>query len=123
MQYTYDEKYNNYCILVNAISEIDNSYKFSKDWFIKHKALIILYRDWISDYSKVHPEIEDLEYRQNAFNIEFLLTYLCDQIKNYGNFDIGAYRRLNVSIKFVVDYMLSKEDADELSSFMQNLAM
>jgi hypothetical protein len=112
-EYTEDERYENYCALSNAMNEIVNN-KVNYEWIKEHSKLIIRYRDWISDYSKISPEIEDGEFRIKAEGIEFLLNCLCEQLKKHGTFDINVYYRLNEYIKHVVDYKISSNEEDEL---------
>jgi hypothetical protein len=111
--FTEEEKYENYCALSNTMNDILNN-KVNYEWIKEHSKLIIRYRDWISDYSKISPEIEDGEFRIKAEGIEFLLNCLCDQLKKHGTFDINVYYRLNEYIKHVVDYKIPVNEENDL---------
>ena len=111
--FTEEEKHENYCVLSNAMNDIVNN-KVNYEWIKEHSKLIIRYRDWISDYSKISPEIEDGEFRIKAEGIEFLLNCLCEQLKKHGTFDINVYFRLNQYIKHVVDYKIPVNEENDL---------
>jgi hypothetical protein len=111
--FTEEEKHENYCVLSNAMNDIVNN-KVNYEWIKEHSRIIIRYREWISDYSKVSPEIEDAEFRIQAEGIEFFLNCLCDQLKKHGTFDINVYFRLNQYIKHVVDYKIPVNEENDL---------
>jgi len=119
-EYTEDERYENYCALSTAMDDIVNN-KVNPEWIKKHSKTIMSYRDWISDYSEISPEIEDTEFRIKAEGIEFFLNCLCDQLKKYGTFDIGVYYRLNQYIKCVVDYRVPVNEEDVLSNMLSGM--
>ena len=129
-EYTEDERYEHYCALNNAMDDIIqtlNKYimgtdiinnKVTPEWIKEHSKLIIRYRDWISDYSQISPEIEDGEFRIKAEGIEFFLNCLCDQLRKHGTFDISVYYRLNQYIKSVVDYKVPINEENDLSNML-----
>ena len=116
-EYTEDERYEHYCALNNAMDDIINN-KVTPEWIKEHSKLIIRYRDWISDYSQISPEIEDGEFRIKAEGIEFFLNCLCDQLRKHGTFDISVYYRLNQYIKSVVDYKVPINEENDLSNML-----
>lgn len=119
-EYTHDEKYSNYCILVDAITDIQNN-NITREWIVNHSHLIMRYRDWIHDYSKVSPEIDDKEFRIRLSGIESFLNILCDQLRKFGKFDIGIYYRLNQYIKYVIDHNTPISEEDELVNLISGM--
>jgi hypothetical protein len=122
MEYTDEERYENYRILVKTITEIQQR-KITEDWFYEHKDLISLYRDRYHDYSQVNPEVSDPQFRMIVTSIESLLCCICDQIRHQNIINLEAYLQLNIMIKSSVDFLLKGDEVDELSKYMEKMGV
>lgn len=122
MDYSDEERYENYRILVKTIAEIQQR-KITEDWFYDHKDLISLYRDRFSDYSTVNPEITNPEFRMIVTTIEALLCCICDQIQSQNIINLEAYLQLNILIKSSVDLLLKENEVEELAKYMEKMGV
>ena len=122
MDYSDEERYENYRILVKTIAEIQQR-KITEDWFYDHKDLISLYRDRFSDYSTVNPEITNPEFRMIVSTIEALLCCICDHIRTQNIINLEAYLQLNILIKSSVDLLLKENEVEELAKYMEKMGV
>ena len=119
MEYTENQKFQNFQRLVNAIETIEND-KITEDWMEEHKDVITLYRDWVFDYSLVNENIEDPTFRGMASSVEKLLTHLLRQVYEDRSFDPSVYLIMCRAMLFLVEYTMEK---DELSDFMARMTL
>lgn len=122
---TDEEKYTNYCRLVETIQFIENDGRITEDWMERHKELIQIYRDaFPSSFKTLNPEIKDKEFRTLASESDVLMNSLLTSIQYEKTFKVGHYHMLLCRIfrmlEIVYEYY---DDGDELSNFMRNMTL
>lgn len=122
---TDDEKYTNYCRLVETVQFIEGGGRITEDWMEYHKELIQIYRDaFPNSFQTLNPEIKDKEFRTLAGESDVLMNNLLTSIQYEKTFKVGHYhmllRRLLRMLEIVYEY---HDDGDELSNFMRNMSL
>ena len=122
---TDDEKYSNYCRLVETIQFIESGGRITEDWMEHHKDVIHEYRDGFPDsFRALNLEIKDKEFRTLADQADVLMNSLLTSIQYEKTFKVGHYhmllQRLFRMLEIVHEY---HDDGDELSSFMRNMSL
>lgn len=122
---TDEEKYTNYCRLVETIQFIESGGRITEDWMEHHKELIQIYRDaFPNSFQTLNPEIKDKEFRTLANESDVLMNSLLTSIQYEKTFKVGHYhmllRRMLRMLEIVYEYY---DDGDELSNFMRNMTL
>lgn len=122
---TDEEKYSNYCRLVETIQFIESGGRITEDWMERHKELIYIYRDaFPNSFQTMNPEIKDKEFRTIANESDVLMNSLLTSIQYERTFKVGHYhmllRRMLRMLEIVYEY---HDDGDELSNFMRNMSL
>jgi hypothetical protein len=122
---TDDQKYSNYCRLVETIQFIESGGRITEDWMEHHKDVIREYRDGFPDsFRALNLEIKDKEFRTLADQADVLMNSLLTSIQYERTFKVGHYhmllQRLFRMLEIVHEY---HDDGDELSNFMRNMSL
>lgn len=122
---TDDEKYSNYCRLVETIQFIESGGRITEDWMEHHKDVIKEYHDAFPySFRVLNPEIKDKEFRTIAEQADVLMNSLLTCIQYEKTFKVGHYhlllQRLLRMFQIVCEY---HDDGDELSNFMRNMTL
>ena len=116
--FTDKEKYQNYLRLVRTIKYIESNGEITPEWMNHHKDDILTYRDWITDYSNIHEDMEDKEFRELCKNTEKTIQHLCYTIYKTYTFDVAVYLVLLRQLVEICDTVFSDEEIGELLKMM-----
>jgi len=116
MSYSDLQRHQNYQILVSAIRTIDQG--INEDWVEIHKHRIIMYRDWIYDYSIINPEVTDKDFRRVAYETELILASLMEQIRTERTFNVQLYLSLNQHMIRMIEFFMEEDELEEMLSRM-----
>jgi hypothetical protein len=120
MEYSNDQRFQNYEKLLKTIQFIESNQRITEDWVEENKDRITLYREWVSNYGLVNSEIKNNEFREIAKQTEQILQLLCGQLHESKAFDIRMYLQLSYCLRFLADNTMNK---DELEDFMARLTI
>ena len=113
-----NEKYANYMEIINTIKFFESNGHISEDWMEENKWRIEKWRDWISDYSDIHPEVTDKAFRKACSDAETVLQYLIQCIRSTKTFDTKVYFILLNKLKYICDSMFEEGELENLMSNM-----
>jgi hypothetical protein len=122
---TDDQKYSNYCRLVETVQFIEGGGRITEDWIEHHKDVIQEYHDaFPNGFCLLNPEIKEKEFRTLAEQADVLMNSLLTSIHYEKTFKVGHYhlllKRLQRMLQIVYEY---HDDGDELSNFMRNMSL
>jgi hypothetical protein len=84
----------------------------------ENKWLIEKWRDWIEDYSQLHPEVNDKNFRKACSDAETVIQYLIQNIRTTKTFDTKVYFILVNKMKYICDSMFEEGELENLMSTM-----
>ena len=116
----YNFPYNNYLRLLNTIHSLENSVRFTEDWYEEHKRHILKYREIFSNYALINEDITDPVFRKLADETETLLSNLVHDIKIRNTFSLKIYLLLNKHLKELCDLIYGE---DELMNLLNELSI
>lgn len=116
--FTSSEKYANYMQIINVINFFESKSRITEDWMEDNLNIIEKWRDWIGDYSSLHPEVTDKVFRKACVEAETLIQYLIHSIRTTKTFDPKVYMFLANKMKSICDSMFSDDELDALMSNM-----
>lgn len=116
----YNFPYNNYLRLLNTIHSLENSVRFTEDWYEEHKRHILKYREIFSNYALINEDITDPKFRKLADETETLLSNLVHDIKIRNTFSLKIYLLLNKHLKELCDLIYGE---DELMNLLNELSI
>lgn len=120
-----DQKFANYCRLIQTINFIEEENRITEDWMEEQKKFISDIREGFSmGFNNVNIEIKDRQFRTTAQETEVILNSLITSIQYDKTFKVSQYHSLLVRIlklfKIVNQYY---SETDELSEFMQKMTL
>lgn len=120
-----DQKFANYCRLLEAIEHIESGGRITEDWMEAQKEHIERIAVFFVDgFKSLSPEIKDKEFRTIAQQADTMLTSLLTSIYYDKTFNVGHY---NILLnKILVLFKLTHEfhgSSDELSEFMNKMTL
>lgn len=118
--FTITEKYENYMQILYVINFFGSGGRVSEDWMQENMHLIEKWRDWIGDYSSLHPEVSDKVFRKACSDTETLIQYLVHSIRTTKTFDTKVYLVLANKLKYICDSMFEE---GELETLMGNMGL
>jgi hypothetical protein len=90
-------------------------------WFDEHYVHLCAYNRNFPDFTKIHPEITDVEFRQFAKRLEVLSERLFLQYHITRSFSLSDYLEFNETFLKIGQWVF--RDDDELSELFGNLKM
>jgi hypothetical protein len=119
---TLDErrKEQNYAMLLNTISFLENGGNITEDWMEENKDKIILYREYFEDFSRVNLEIEDSAFRKLANETEIMMAYLYMEVTRNHTFTVGLFLQLN---KHILQLITTVNKDNDLSDMFNNMGL
>ena len=122
---TDDQKFANYCRLINAINYIEEENRITEDWMEDQKKFI---EDICEGFSmgieNVNNEIKDIEFRTTAREAAIILNSLITSIQYDKTFKVSQFHSLLVRIlKLFKIVNKHYAETDELSEFMQKMTL
>jgi hypothetical protein len=116
--FTATEKYENYMQILYVINFLKSNGRVTEDWVQENMHLIEKWRDWIGDYSSLHPEVTDKVFRKACCDTETLIQYLVHSIRTTKTFDTKVYLVLANKLKYICDSMFEEGELENLMSNM-----
>jgi len=116
-----EEPYERYQRITDIIKELETSSPSRKasSWYNLHSDLLNYYRENLGLYSKLHPEIDHIEFRKKLEYLDHLHEKLLKEYNTYQWFSAYDYLRYNEGIKWIVDWLSSEDDLCDLLSVLK----
>ena len=120
------ERDQNYQTLLDTEEYLRMEKRVTEDWVETQKSLIRKYRDYFSDFSQVHQEYQDTDYRALATLIEQQFSLIYSFVVKGWSLDITLYYEFTKNFIRLVNYTFSEiemenELSDSLTKFCMNL--
>lgn len=120
------ERDQNYQTLLDTEEYLRMEKRVTEDWVETQKSLIRKYRDYFSDFSQVHQEYQDADYRALATLIEQQFSLIYSFVVKGWSLDITLYYEFTKNFIKLVNYTFSEiemenELSDSLTKFCMNL--
>ena len=122
---TDDQKFANYCRLVETIEYIESGGRITEDWMEFHKAHIHTIASFFTEgFQNLSPEIKAQEFRKIAKEVDVIMNNLLSSIHYEKTFKVGHYNILlnKILIMFKLSHEFHEKE-DELSEFMKNMSL
>jgi len=121
-----NERDQNYQTLLDTEEYLRMEKRITEDWVEMQKNLIRKYRDYFSDFSQVHQEYQDTDYRALATLIEQQFSLIYSFVVKGWSLDITLYYEFTKNFIRLVNYTFSEiemenELSDSLTKFCMNL--
>lgn len=122
---TDEEKYANYCRLLETIDFIEKGERVTEDWMEDNKHHIQAIRlAFPEGFQNVNPEIKDKEFRKLANETETIMNSLIVSIQYDKTFKVGHYYILLTRILSMFNSVcLHHGDGDQLCEFMNKMTL
>ena len=119
---TFDEerRQQNYAILINTISFLENDGRITEDWMEENKDRITLYRECFEDFTKINPEIQDPRFRAIAEETEVIMSWLYMEVIRNHTFTVSIFLELNRHLMALITGLC---DDSDLSNMFQNMGL
>jgi hypothetical protein len=116
--YSDTERYENYMEIVKALKFLENNGHITEDWMEEHRWLIEKWRDWVSNYCDINPEVRDKGFRKACNDTETLISYLIRSIRTTKTFDIKVYCILLTKMKYICDTLFDQYELEQMMGQM-----
>jgi len=121
-----DEKDQNYQTLLQTEEYLRMGKRITEDWIETQKLIIQKYRDYFTDFSQVHEEYQDIDYRGLATLVEQQFSLIYSFVVKGWSLDITLYYEFIKNFIRLVNYTMDEihmEDglSDSLTKFCMNL--
>ncbi len=117
-EFTPEEKHKNFLKILETNQYLDGNGRVTEDWVEEHKKLILQYREWIPDYSRINEEIEGPAFRKICSQTETLLSQLYHSIVTTGTFNVRVYHIFIRHMKQILDEVFTDDQMAELLSML-----
>lgn len=120
-----DQRFANYCRLINAINFIEEENRITEDWMEEQKKFISQIREGFSmGFHNVNSEIKDRQFRTTAQETETILNSLITSIQYDKTFKVSQFHSLLVRIlKLFKIVNQHYSETDELSEFLEKMTL
>jgi len=118
---TDDEKFQNYAKLCRTIDYLESGNRITEDWMTEQKQNILMYREWIPNFSLINIDIQLSEFRRTCEETEYVMSYLCESIRRTNTFDPAIYVTLLRQMRRICDTIFSDKEMEELMEMMSLL--
>lgn len=116
MEYTDEEKYEHYLLMVSAIKLLKTKQEITPEWMETHKTQIIKIRETIPNFNELNQDITDTTFRKNLQEADTILSYMIKTIKTSGTFDTRMYLIFNQKVIATIEQIFSQKDIEEMLS-------
>jgi hypothetical protein len=83
------------------------------EWYAEQNHLLNIYDRHFGDFTTLHPEIENEEFRLNCRTLSFLMKKITKDYNQYRWFGLYEYLEFNQILILVVDYVFEITDTEE----------
>jgi hypothetical protein len=116
----YSDACENYCRLQRTVTFLTNDGRVTEEWMEEHRLHILKYRELFINFSEIHEEIIDDDFRKTARQAEVLLANLVQSIQANRFFNTRFYLMLNEHMLKLCQYIFTE---DELGLCMSKLSI
>jgi hypothetical protein len=120
MDFTDDEKTDNYCRIVSVIKDVRSNVRITEDWMHDQMTFIKTCREFFPDMSKLNTEVVDRRWRAMAENCELILSQLIFEIRETRSFSLPLYRSFCENVKNMFEMIMTP---DELAAMMSSMGI
>jgi hypothetical protein len=114
MEYTEEEKYQHYLLMVAAIKLLKTKQEITPQWMETHKTQIIKIRETIPNFNEINEDIENPTFRKNLQDADTILSYMIKTIKTSGTFDTRMYLIFNQKVLATLEELFSEKELEEM---------
>jgi hypothetical protein len=118
MDFTDDEKTENYCRMTSVINDLRNNVRITEDWMYDQMKFIKTCREFFPDMSKLNTEVVDPRWRAMAENCELVLSQLVFEIRETRSFSLPLYRSFCENIKKMFEMVMTDDELAQMMSSM-----
>jgi hypothetical protein len=108
---------------IKSVIEELNGRRFQRptEWYDLHFDYLSEYSAYFDDFSIIHPEINDKEFRNKAIITQKIIDRLLKDYSIYRWFGLYDYQRLNENLLWMAEYVFNEEDNTELCEILDRL--
>lgn len=114
MEYTEEEKYEHYLLMVAAIKLLKTKQEITPEWMELHKKQIIKIRETIPNFNELNEDIRTATFRKNLQDADTILNYMIKTINTSGTFDTKMYLIFNQKVLATVQELFSEKELEEM---------
>jgi hypothetical protein len=117
-----EEGQKRYQRIKNVIEEL-NGRRFQRpmEWYDIHFDYLSEYSAYFDDFTIIHPEIKDKEFRNKAIITQKIIDRLLKDYSIYRWFGLYDYQRLNENLLWMAEYVFNEQDDTELCDILDQL--
>lgn len=104
----------NYRTLKESIAILKNGGRITEDWMYDQMKFIEDLRDMFPDFTRVHMDNTDTEFRARARDAEVLAEILIDEINFMKSFTLKTYYEFLLNIEHLTDSAMEEHELCEL---------
>ena len=108
-----------YLEILQTIKFMKSGAELSESWKSNQAHLIREYRNASIDFTEIHEEIEDSEFRDAALNVENLLSDLCDDLFYSRPLNVPKFYEMMINMEIMCRAFIS---AMEFAECMEKLS-
>lgn len=120
MDFTNDQRHENYLMLQRSLQEIRSGRPITDDWEHKHYAFFEKTRSFFFNFNCVTNKDDNEELTKTCAELEKLAVYTEQFIEKTGRMDYAVYKLFLERLLYLAEYTM--ED-DEINSLMENLGL
>jgi len=120
MEFTHDQRYENYLTLQRSLQELRSGRKVTDDWENTHYNFFVRTRGFFTDFNRVLYNDETPELRKKCSELERLAAYTEKYIEQTGKIDYAVYTLFLERLLYLAEYFMPD---DELTDLMEKLGM
>ena len=109
---------------LHAIVEDIKSGSLSRtaDWYYEHYDLLSIYKVMFKEFSTIHPEITNTEFREKAVKLDQYITKLLREYESHKWFGLYDYMWFNEYLIWIIDYVFDNmAEEDEMNDIFKGM--
>ena len=118
MDFTDDQKSQNFSRIVDVIKDVRNNVRITEDWMYDQMEFIKTCREFFPDMSKLNAEVVDPRWRAMAESCERILSQLVFEIQETRSFSLQQYRTFCENVKKMFEMIMTENELADLMSSM-----
>jgi hypothetical protein len=109
---------------LHAIVEDIKSGSLSRtaDWYYEHYDLLSIYKVMFKEFSTIHPEITNTEFREKAAKLDQYIAKLLREYESHKWFGLYDYMWFNEYLIWIIDYVFENmAEEDEMNDIFKGM--
>jgi len=109
---------------LHAIVEDIKSGSLSRtaDWYYEHYDLLSIYKVMFKEFSTIHPEITNTEFREKATKLDQYIAKLLREYESHKWFGLYDYMWFNEYLIWIIDYVFENmAEEDEMNDIFKGM--